>query len=72
MCNWISAALPSSGSRIVPLTAMSVVIGFDCWQVGAIYFWMKEITPYFLKIHGLYAALDVMNKVCVPNSESSD
>lgn len=24
---------------------------------------MKEITPYFLKIHGLYAALDVMNKV---------
>lgn len=24
---------------------------------------MKEITPYFLKIHGLYAALDVLNKV---------
>ena len=45
------------------LKTLSRTLNMTSYQVGAIYFWMKEITPYFLKIHGLYAALDVMNKV---------
>ena len=32
-------------------------------QAGRIYFWMKDITPEFLKIHALYYALEVLQKV---------
>jgi hypothetical protein len=35
-------------------------------QAGRIYFWMKDITPEFLKIHALYYALEVLQKVCHP------
>jgi hypothetical protein len=32
-------------------------------RAGSIYFWLKDITPEFLKIHALYYALDVLQKV---------
>jgi hypothetical protein len=32
-------------------------------RAGGIYFWLKDISPIFLKIHALYGALDILNKV---------
>ena len=33
-------------------------------RAGGIYFWLKDISPVFLKIHAVYNALDILNKVC--------
>jgi hypothetical protein len=39
-------------------------------RAGSIYFWLKDITPEFLKIHALYYALDVLQKVRIIGSSS--
>lgn len=31
-------------------------------RAGSIYFWLKDITPEFLKMHALFYALDVLQK----------
>jgi hypothetical protein len=48
--------------------AMLLVFGCCCItmihvQAGGIYFWLKDISPVFLKIHAVYNALDILNKV---------
>ena len=48
--------------------AMLVVFVCSCItmihvRAGGIYFWLKDISPVFLKIHAVYNALDILNKV---------
>ena len=48
--------------------AMLVVFVCSCTtmihvRAGGIYFWLKDISPVFLKIHAVYNALDILNKV---------
>lgn len=62
----------SSGQRLTPEQLFDVCV-FAVWilsccalvnvKAGYIYFWMKDITPEFLKIHALYGALDILEKV---------
>lgn len=66
----LSACVKPTPKHVFDL-AMVTVWGLACYalvhvQAGAIYFWMKDITPEFLKIHALYGALDIFEKVRPP------
>ena len=45
---------------------MFIAVLFFLWSldVGAIYFWLKDMTQEFLKLSVLYTALDLSDKIC--------
>jgi hypothetical protein len=65
-----------SGSQFFELASFFVfcVASFALSNVkaGIIYFWMKDITPEFLKIHALNFALDISQKarLCVGSHQT--
>lgn len=70
-----SRGRPSCGCRLLPghqlydlVSAVLLAAAAGCLTLlrpGLIYYWMKDITSEFLKIHVLFNALEILDKVRV-------
>lgn len=69
-----SRGRPAAGCRLLPGHQLYDVVStgllvaaagaLTLLRPGLIYYWMKDITSEFLKIHVLFNALEILDKVC--------